>query len=71
MSKPDWKDAPKWAKWLAMDCGEYWYWYANRPKWDRELGLWRREGDSRMTPAVVAFHSGNGLEPGHSLETRP
>ena len=29
--KPDWKDAPKWAKWLAQDeCGE-WGWYEVQP----------------------------------------
>jgi len=30
--KPDWKDAPKWAQWLAQDdCGDWW-WFANRPR---------------------------------------
>lgn len=31
MSKPEWKDAPKWAKWLAKDQSEAWYWYENEP----------------------------------------
>lgn len=31
MSKPDWKDAPEWANWLAQDkCGE-WFWYEYKP----------------------------------------
>lgn len=31
MSKPEWKDAPSFAKWLAQDqCGDWW-WYAVRP----------------------------------------
>ena len=25
--KPDWKDAPEWAKYLAMDRDGRWYWY--------------------------------------------
>lgn len=29
--KPDWKDAPEKAKWLAMDeCGK-WYWHFKKP----------------------------------------
>lgn len=29
--KPDWKDAPEWAKWLAQDpCGD-WFFYENKP----------------------------------------
>lgn len=30
--KPDWKDAPEWANWLA--CDDYnrgWYWYEKKP----------------------------------------
>lgn len=29
--KPDWKDAPTWAKYLAMDADGVWYWYENKP----------------------------------------
>jgi hypothetical protein len=29
--KPDWKDAPEWAKWLAMDRDGEWYWYEFEP----------------------------------------
>ncbi len=29
--KPDWKDAPSWAKWLAMDENGDWLWYEDRP----------------------------------------
>lgn len=29
--KPDWKDAPEWAQWLAMDSDGYWYWYSHEP----------------------------------------
>ena len=39
--KPDWKDAPEWANWLAMDdCG--WAWFEFRP--DYVLGCWSAEG---------------------------
>lgn len=29
--KPDWKDAPEWAKWLARDQAGNWYWFEKRP----------------------------------------
>jgi hypothetical protein len=30
--KPDWKDAPKWANYLAMDRDGQWFWYSAKPK---------------------------------------
>lgn len=44
MSKPDWKDAPEWAQWLARDESGVWYWYENEPDvfddfWDNRTGL--------------------------------
>ncbi len=30
--KPDWKSAPKWAKWLAQDANGIWYWYEEQPQ---------------------------------------
>lgn len=29
--KPDWKDAPEWAQWLAMDANGFWWWYEEEP----------------------------------------
>jgi ATP-dependent phosphoenolpyruvate carboxykinase len=29
--KPDWKNAPEWANWLAMDRNGEWYWYESKP----------------------------------------
>lgn len=29
--KPDWKTAPEWAQWLAMDADGGWRWYAIEP----------------------------------------
>jgi len=31
MSKPDWKNAPEWAEWLAMDSNGEWYFYEELP----------------------------------------
>lgn len=30
--KPDWKDAPEWAKFLAQDSNGDWYWYEFEPE---------------------------------------
>ena len=29
--KPDWKDAPEWARYLAMDKDGTWWWYEIKP----------------------------------------
>jgi hypothetical protein len=29
--KLDWKDAPEWARYLAMDASGWWYWYEQEP----------------------------------------
>ena len=34
--KPDWKDAPEWANYLAMDAGGAWYWHEKKPKVEDE-----------------------------------
>lgn len=31
MSKPNWKDAPDWAQWLAMDFSGTWCWFVGQP----------------------------------------
>lgn len=32
MGKPDWGDAPKWAKWLAQDADGEWFWWKAKPR---------------------------------------
>ena len=29
--KPDWKDAPPWATWLAKNQFDRWHWYEKKP----------------------------------------
>jgi hypothetical protein len=41
--KPDWKDAPEWANWLAMDEDGDWYWYSSAPR--RGASSWLSGGD--------------------------
>lgn len=55
--KPDWKDAPEWAQWLAMDGSGLWCLFECRPT--LELGVWTMGGK----------HSFANFEP--SVEARP
>jgi hypothetical protein len=45
--KPDWKDAPEWANWLAMDSNGEWNWFKNEPY--AATDLW--SSSSRMESA--------------------
>lgn len=35
--KPDWKDAPEWSNWLAMDPNGLWCWYEYEPEWESPI----------------------------------
>ena len=32
MSKPDWKDAPEWARYVAQDADKSWFWHQKEPR---------------------------------------
>lgn len=59
--KPDWKDAPEWAQWLAMDSDGSWWWFADKPEKYNDFD-WR--SDARFQKASV-------LGWDYSLESRP
>lgn len=40
--KPDWKDAPGWARWLACDTDGEWWWFQLEPEIDED-GFWHSE----------------------------
>jgi len=40
--KPEWKDAPEWANYLAMDDDGSWYWFEHMPLW--EFDEWKIPG---------------------------
>lgn len=60
--KPDWKDAPEWAQYLAMDADSNWYWFEYQPSIHRNI-WWDERGR-----VEDAFLSDNWQE---SLEQRP
>jgi len=44
--KPDWKDAPKWANWLAMDENGTWMYFEQKPEICLETRMWfSRDGE--------------------------
>lgn len=36
MDKPDWSEAPEWAKYLAQDKDGEWYWFECQPSMESE-----------------------------------
>ncbi len=44
--KPDWKDAPEWANYLAQYPDGYWFWYEVKP-YSMDNGGWYVDGDTR------------------------
>ena len=40
---PDWKDAPDWAQYLAMDSNGEWCWFADKPMAEN-TGFWTTFG---------------------------
>lgn len=45
MNKPEWKDAPEWAGYLAQDgCGA-WYWFEYKPKHGSQNNWYVTYGD--------------------------
>lgn len=38
--KPNWKDAPEWANWLAQARHGSWWWFGNLPEPDDSIGTW-------------------------------
>lgn len=60
--KPDWKDAPEWANYLARDGDGTWCWYEKRPTLDFIHNMWQPHWEE-------VFHEINPWE--DSLEQRP
>ena len=63
MNKPDWKDAPDWAEWLAMDESGDWYWYEIKPTSSNLHRMWVAPKNSQQEIAIQSWSI--------SLEARP
>lgn len=57
--KPDWKDAPEWAQWLARDNdGDYW-WFENTPSCGHSIWI---ESDGRVELAYCPIYWRDSLQ---------
>lgn len=65
---PTWKDAPAWAKFVAMDEGDEWYWYEHQPRWNVRDQAWRAINCRSMH---AGFASVPNLTAALSLRGRP
>lgn len=59
--KPDWKDAPEWAKWLTRNGSGTWEWWEERPDFEDYQKRWFK--------ATVYSERATGCQP--TLEGRP
>jgi hypothetical protein len=62
--KPDWKDAPKEANYLAQDSDGQWFWYDEKPEY--YYGAWSLSSDEGMF-----WRAGESESPKGPLEQRP
>jgi hypothetical protein len=65
MSKPDWRDAPKWAQWVAQDEDRSWTWFEHKP--EIENSYWSSESSKEGRSKLASLGAGWEL----SLESRP
>jgi hypothetical protein len=63
--KPDWKDAPDWANYLAQDFDGEWHWFEERPYYDYSGDFWVRTSGDYME--VISKNPGCSS----SLEANP
>lgn len=60
--KPEWKDAPEWANYLAMDRDRCWFWFEFEPV--AEMSIWYQ-------PIGLTQLASRGPEWEQTLEARP
>jgi hypothetical protein len=70
--KPNWKDAPEWAQWLAMHADGWWYWFSDQPDFQSEEGAWLYDEGECESASRGPDQSGIDWDFAHStLECRP
>jgi hypothetical protein len=61
--KPDWKDAPEWAKFLAMDRNGEWHWYECEPNPDSYEDQWMTAERYSLASTTILAEWESTLEP--------
>jgi len=69
VTKPDWKDAPEWAQWLAQEASGLWWWYQTRPRWVGKI--WIADGWTVKQKVILTgeYHANPDWK--ETLEERP
>lgn len=63
--KPDWKDAPAWADYVAMNASGNWWWFQKKPKYiGGHCRVW-------INPLGMCCHAGKCAAGNAILEERP
>lgn len=74
-TKPDWANAPSWARYLAQDQYGAWGWYEKKPVIDLDYGLWDIDDVSHkwVRPDDIDFEADFEENDGfaETLESRP
>lgn len=74
MNKPDWKDAPEWANWLAQDESGFWGFFSKKPIMFGNLGWDIKDSsdpEDKWQSAGYAEEKIDGSGWNESLEPRP
>lgn len=56
--KPDWKDAPYWAHYLAQDANSDWFFFEEEPQWDRFELEWLPQRGTQVAWAGSGYTTG-------------
>jgi len=64
--KPDWKDAPEWAEWLALDGRGEWCWHEKAPSISTFRQVWFNDGEKEFAATDLSEQDWK-----ESLERRP
>ena len=67
MNKPEWKDAPEWAGFLAKDQDGEWYWFELLPMAEPDNGGWFEDSIHGRACKAFAGHE----DWADTLESRP
>lgn len=68
--KPDWKDAPEWAKWLVMDGDGWWYWSEDEPGFDIEEQAWFGDDEDAQSTVASDEPDESGIDWDHAFDTK-
>jgi len=67
--KPEWKDAPEWAKWLAQNGVGFWHWYEKEPTPAKNWNGWMMPDGGKTWFVSIGRWNQNGWK--ETLESRP